>query len=139
MPTDAGPLVTNDHEALRKLYPHTHLYRGPFPKGYFRRKDRALETEEGRKLRKRLKRLGLSESWAIRLLKLDLRPFTLKQRVRDLAELQTQIETLTTKLKSLLRKPPNEPVTISVPFADHQHTTPDAPAANFSDPTPPEL
>jgi hypothetical protein len=96
--------MPTDHEALRKKYPGTHLYRGPFPKGYFKRKkDRKEDSPEGLKLRKSLVRRGLPASWAKNLLKPDLKPYKLVQRLRSLEELQTEIQTINRTTRERIR------------------------------------
>jgi hypothetical protein len=126
---DVAPQV--DHVAMKKKYPGTHLYRGPFPKGYFKKvkpPDPATLN-----LKKLLARRGLPESWSSRILRLNLGPTALLKLLRRLADLNDNLKSIEAEIKSLLtRKPTIHESIIPDPITTDPGTTgPDSPPDIF--------
>lgn len=93
----AGP---ERHELLRQRYPTTHRYRGPFPKGYFKRKpSKPPPTPEEKTIKRQLKKRGLPESWAGRLASLGLKP-----RGHSFQTLLRKLEGLVERIEQLKRE-----------------------------------
>jgi hypothetical protein len=91
-----GPRVALTPDELARRFPTTYRPLGRFKDNpnYFRRKGRTLETPKGRVLAKQLKRRNLPKSWVPLLMKLNLKPGTLRQRLKDLESLNEEIETI---------------------------------------------